>query len=138
MKDDIYKFIIDVLPALHDERNYMTLEQLCGLYNSERFVYRVIPSFVSDEMGISSAKYIEMLLRETNICKTYSYNRCIICLTTGEYREHLTDDEQSLCNCIMEDEAYESGDLIVATDSSLGKQSILRLVYFKSDTSLVQ
>ena len=78
MKADIYKFIIDVLPALHDERNYMTLEQLCGLYNSEQFVYRVIPSFVSDEMGISSAKYIELLLRETNICKTSSYNRCII------------------------------------------------------------
>ena len=56
----ISDFIVHTIPALNNAGNYMSIEQLCGLFYSELFCSEEITSFASD--GESGTKYLYNLL----------------------------------------------------------------------------
>lgn len=136
----ISDFIIGVLPSLKDKQNNLTINRLCGLFHSTLFAMLELPSFVRDDMNMSGASYLETLIRRYHVIRNddETFRRVVIHLTTGNYHESLTSDEQSLCDSIMEDGPFESRDIILSTDPSLGKQVLLRLALFNSENPLVQ
>jgi hypothetical protein len=128
----ISKFIAQAIPALNDERNNMTINQLCELFQSDLFSPETITSYADE--NTNGAKYFCELLEMEDI-NTRLY-RMLVVLTTGEYHKELTEDEQHLCKLLIGD--CKSSDILVATDSSLGRQVRIDYATFNSKYPLVK
>jgi hypothetical protein len=59
----------------------------------------------------------------------------VVVLTTGEWHQELTDDEQRLCKLLIGD--CKSSDILLVTDPSLGKQVRINYATFNSEEPLV-
>jgi len=128
----ISKFIVQAIPALSDERNSMTIVQLCELFQSDLFSPETITSYADE--NTNGAKYFCELLEMEDI--NTRLDRMVIVLTTGEYHKELTEDEQRLCKLIIGD--CKSNDILVATDPSLGRQVRIDYATFNSKYPLVK
>lgn len=132
----ISEFIISVIPSLTDSRNYLTVSQLCGLFDSTMFYKAEYTSYVSPEMNMSSAKYLAELFEKYDLMVD-TYDGLVLQIISPKRHETLTDDEQELCNA-MSKYVKRSGDLILDTDPNLGNQTKIRFAYYNSDKPLVQ
>jgi len=136
----ISRFILETEPAWKDSSSSLSVKRICGLYDSLKCRIKVVPSYVRDDMGISAAKYIENLIRKYPLLERKDFNRVIIHLVTNVPHERLSEDEQALINYIIEggegEQPFESSDLLISSDPSLGKQIILRLAFYYSDKPL--
>jgi len=128
----ISRFIVQAIPALSDKRNNMSLDQLCGLFKSDLFSPETITSY-SDE-NTNGAKYLCELLEMEDI--NTRLDRMVVVLTTGEWHQELTQDEQRLCKLLIGD--CKSSDILVATDPSLGRQVRIDYASFNSKNPLVK
>jgi len=54
----------------------------------------------------------------------------VVVLTTGEWHKELTEDEQRLCKLLIGN--CKSSDILLATDSSLGRQVRIAYATFNS------
>ena len=127
---NISRFIVQAIPALSDERNNMSIGQLCGLFHSDLFSSEVITSFADEKT--SGAKYLCELFEKYGI--EPRLDRIVLVLTTGEYHQELTEDEDYLCRLIVGN--CKSSDILLATDSSLGKQVRINYATFNSKEPL--
>ena len=128
----ISKFIAQAIPALNDERNDITIEQLCGLFKSDLFSPETIISYA--DKNDNGAKYFCELLEMEDI--NTRLDRMLVILTTGDYHKDLTEDEQRLCKLLIGD--CKSSDVLVATDPSLGRQVRIDYATFNSKYPLVK
>ena len=128
----ISRFIVQSIPALSDERNNMSIEQLCGLFQSDLFSPETITSYADE--NTNGAKYLCELLEMEDI--NTRLDRMVVVLTTGEWRQELTEDEQCLCKLLIGD--CKSSDILVATDPSLGRQVRIDYATFNSKEPLVK
>ena len=128
----ISKFIVQAIPALNDERNNMTIEQLCGLFQSDLFSPETITSYADE--NTNGAKYLYELLEMEDI--NTRLDRMVVVLTSGEYHKELTEDERHLCKLLIGD--CKSFDILVSTDSSLGRQIRIDYATFNSKEPLVK
>ena len=127
----ISKFIVQAIPALSDERNNMSIEQLCGLFQSELFSPETITSYADENSN--GAKYLCELLEMEDI--DTRLDRMVVVLTTGEWHKELTEDEQRLCKLLIGD--CKSSDILLSTDSSLGRQIRIDYATFTSKYPLI-
>ena len=125
-------FIVHAIPALKDARNYMSVEQLCGLFHSKLFCTEEIMSFASN--GESGAKYLYDWLTSYDMIP--KMDGIVVRLVTGTEHEVLTEDENLLCNLLAEGRKY--GDLILDCDTALGNQVIISYAAYNSNTPLVK
>ena len=88
----ISDFIAQAIPALKDARNYMRVEQLCELFQSELFCTKEIMSYASN--GESGAKYLYDLLTSYDMIPKMA--GIVVRLVTGTKHEVLTEDENLL------------------------------------------
>ena len=79
----ISRFIVQAIPALNDERNNMSIEQLCGLFQSDLFSPETITSYADENSN--GAKYFCELLEMEDI--NSRLDRIVVVLTTGEYHK---------------------------------------------------
>ena len=128
----ISRFIVQAIPALGDERNNMSIEQLCGLFQSDLFSPETITSYADE--NTNGAKYFCELLEMEDI--NTRLDRMVVVLTTGEYHKELTEDEQHLCKLLIGN--CKSSDVLVATDPSLGRQVRIDYASFNSKNPLVK
>ena len=128
----ISKFIVLAIPALNDERNNMSIEQLCGLFQSDLFSPETITSYADE--NTNGAKYFCELLEMEDI--NIRLDRILVVLTTGEWHKELTEDEQSLCKLLIGD--CKSSDILLATDPSLGRQVRIDYATFNSKYPLIK
>ena len=128
----ICKFIIRAIPALSDERNSMRIEQLCGLFLSELFVAKIMTSYADE--NTNGAKYFCELLEMEDIHTRL--DRMVVVLTTGEWHQELTEDEQHLCKLLIGN--CKSFDILVVTDPKLGRQVRIDYATFNSKYPLVK
>jgi hypothetical protein len=128
----ISRFIVQAIPALSDERNNMSIEQLCGLFQSDLFSPETITSYADE--NTNGTKYLCELLEMEDI--NTRLDRMVVVLTTGEWRQELTEDEQCLCKLLIGD--CKSSDILVATDPSLGRQVRIDYATFNSKEPLVK
>ena len=112
----ISRFIVQAIPALNDERSDMTIEQLCGLFQSDLFSPETITSYADEKTN--GARYLCDLLEMEDI--NIRLDRMVVILTTGEYHNELTEDEQRLCKLLIGN--CKSSHVLLATDPSLGRQ----------------
>ena len=112
----ISRFIVLAIPALRDDRNNMSIEQLCGLFQSDLFSPETITSYADE--NTNGAKYFCELLEMEDI--NIRLDRMVVILTTGEYHNELTEDEQRLCKLLIGN--CKSSHVLLATDPSLGRQ----------------
>lgn len=127
----ISKFIVQSIPALNDERNNMSIEQLCGLFQSDLFSPETITSYADE--NTNGTKYFCELLEMEDI--NTRLDRMVVVLTTGEYHKELTEDEQRLYKLLIGN--CKSSDILVATDSSLGRQVRINYATFNSELPLI-
>ena len=129
---NISRFIVQAIPALSDERNTMSIGQLCGLFHADLFSSEVITSFADEKT--SGARYLcdlwEKYDRESRL------DRIVVVLTAGEYHTELTEDEKKLCEILVGD--CKSSDILLATDPSLGRQVRINYASFNSEYPLVK
>ena len=128
----ISRFIVQAISALSDERNNMSLDQLCGLFQSDLFSPETITSYADE--NTNGAKYLCELLEIEDI--NTRLDRMVVVLTTGEYHEELTEEEQRLCKLLMGN--CKSSDILVATNPSLGRQVRIDYATFNSKEPLVK
>lgn len=128
----ISRFIVQAIPALSDERNNMSLDQLCGLFQSDLFSPETITSYADE--NTNGAKYLCELLEMEDI--NTRLDRMVVVLTTGEWHQELTEDEQRLCKLLIGN--CKSSDIFLATDSSLGRQVRIDYATFNSKEPLVK
>ena len=128
----ISKFIVQAIPALKDERNNMSIEQLCGLFLSDLFSPETFMSYADE--NTNGAKYLCELLEMEDI--NTRLDGMVVVLTTGEYHKELTEDEQRLCKLLIGN--CKSSNILVATDSSLGRQIRIDYATFNSKYPLVK
>ena len=128
----ISKFIVQAIPALNDERNKMSIEQLCKLFQSELFSPETITSYADE--NTNGAKYFCELLEMEDI--NTRLDRMVVVLTTGEYHKELTEDEQHLCKLLIGN--CKSSDILLATAPSLGRQVRIDYATFNSKYPLVK
>ena len=128
---NISRFIVHAIPALSDERNSISIKQLCGLFHADLFSSEVITSFTDEKTG--GAKYLCDLLEEYD--RESRLDRIVVVLTTGEYHQELSEDEKKLCRLLVGD--CKSSDILLATDPSLGKQVRINYATFNSKYSLI-
>ena len=128
---NISRFIAQAIPALSDERNNMSIEQLCGLFQSDLFSPETITSYADE--NTNGAKYLCELLEMEDI--NTRLDRMVVVLTTGEWHQELTQDEQRLCKLLIGD--CKSSDILVATDPSLGRQVRIDYATFNSEHPLI-
>ena len=128
----ISRFIVQAIPALSDERNNMSLDQLCGLFQSDLFSPETITSYADE--NTNGAKYLCELLELEDI--NTRLDRMVVVLTTGEWHQELNEDEQRLCKLIIGDR--KSSNILVATDLSLGRQVRIDYATFNSEYPLVK
>ena len=127
----IGRFIVQAIPALSDERNNMSLDQLCGLFQSNLFSPETIMSYADE--NTNGAKYLCELLEMEDV--NTRLDRMAVVLTTGEWHQELTDDEQRLCKLLIGD--CKSSHILVATDPSLGRQVRINYATFNSTEPLI-
>ena len=128
----ISKFIVQAIPALNDERNDMSIEQLCELFQFDLFSPETITSYADE--NTNGAKYFCELLEMEDV--NTRLDRIIVVLTTGEYHKEMTEDEQRLCKLLIGD--CKSSDILLATDPSLGRQVRIDYATFNSKEPLVK
>ena len=128
---NISRFIVQAIPALSDERNTISIEQLCGLFYADLFSSEVITSFANE--NTSGARYICDLLEKYD--REPKLDRIVVVLTTGEYHTEMTEDEKNLCEILVGD--CKSSDILLVTDPSLGKQVRINYATFNSEEPLV-
>ena len=128
----ISRFIVQAIPALKDERNNMTIEQLCGLFQSDLFSPETITSYADE--NTNGAKYFCDLLEMEDI--NSRLDRMVVVLTTGEYHKELTEDEQRLCRLLVGN--CKSSSILVATDPSLGRQVRIDCATFNTKYPLIK
>lgn len=75
----ISRFIIQAIPALSDKRNNMSMDQLCGLFQSDLFSPETITSYADE--NTNGAKYLCELLEmeDTNT----RLDRMVVVLTAS-------------------------------------------------------
>jgi hypothetical protein len=127
----ISRFIVQAIPALSDERNNMSMNQLCGLFQSDLFSPETIKSYADE--NTNGAKYLCELLEMEDI--NTRLDKMVVVLTTGEWHQELTEDEQRLCKLLIGD--CKSCDILVATDPSLGRQARINYATFNSKEPLI-
>ena len=128
----ISKFIVLAIPALSDDRDNMTIGQLCELFQSDLFSPETITSYADE--NTNGVKYLCELLEMEDI--NTRLDRMVVVLTTGEYHKELTEDEQNLCKLLIGN--CKSSDILVATDPSLGRQVRIDYTTFNSKEPLVK
>lgn len=128
----ISDFIVQAIRALKDARNFMRVEQLCELFQSELFCTEEIMSCASN--GESGAKYLYELFTSYDMIP--KMDGIVVRLVTGTEREVLTEDENLLCNLLAEGRIY--GDLILDCDPALGNQVVISYAAYNSNTPLVK
>ena len=128
----ISKFIVQAIPALSDERNNMSIEQLCELFQSDLFSPETITSYADD--NTNGTKYFCELFDMEDI--DTRLDRIVVVLTTGEYHKELTEDEQTLCKFLVGN--CKSFDILVATDPKLGRQVRIDYATFNSEDPLIR
>ena len=121
---NISRFIVQAIPALNDDRNNMSIKQLCGLFHADLFSSEVITSFADE--NTSGAKYLCDLLGKYD--REPKLDRIVVVLTTGEYHKEMTEDEKKLCKLLVGD--CKSSDILFATDPSLGRQARINYATF--------
>ena len=127
----ISRFIVQAIPALSDERNNMSLDQLCGLFQSDLFSPETITSYADENSN--GAKYLCELLELEDI--NTRLDRMVVVLTTGEWHHELTEDEQRLCKLLIGN--CKSSNILLATDPSLGGQVRINYATFNSEHPLI-
>ncbi|MBR6035643.1 MAG: hypothetical protein IKP41_01615 [Bacteroidaceae bacterium] len=127
---NISRFIVQAIPALKDERSNMSIEQLCGLFYSDLFSSEVFTSYADEKT--SGARYLCELFEKYGI--EPRLDRIVVVLTTGEYHQELTEDEDYLCRLLVGD--CKSSDILLATDPSLGRQVRINYATFNSEKTL--
>jgi hypothetical protein len=127
----ISRFIVQAIPALSDERNNMSLDQLCGLFQSDLFSPETITSYADE--NTNGVKYLCELLEIEDI--NTRLDRMVVVLTTGEWHQELTQDEQRLCKLLIGD--CKSSNILLATDPSLGRQARINYATFNSEHPLI-
>ncbi|MBP5799403.1 MAG: hypothetical protein J6W43_05795 [Prevotella sp.] len=123
---NISRFIVQAIPALNDDRNNMSIKQLCGLFHSDLFSSEVFSSYADEKT--SGAKYLCELFDKYGV--EPRLDRMVMVLTTGEYHPELTEDEKDLCKILIGD--CKSSHILLATDTSLGKQARINFATFNS------
>ncbi len=129
---NISRFIVQAIPALHDERNNMNIEQLCELFHSNLFSSETISSYADEKTN--GAKYLSDLLEIEDIQPRL--NRIVIVLTIGERHQELTEDELNLCKLLIGD--CKSSDILLVTDPSLGRQVRIDYATYNLDYPLAK
>ena len=128
----ISRFIVQAIPALSDERNNMSMNQLCGLFQSDLFNPETITSYADE--NTNGAKYLCELLEMEDI--DTRLDRMVVILATGEYHKEQTEDEQRLCKLLIGN--CKSSYILLATDPSLGRQVRIDYASFNSKYPLVK
>ena len=132
----ISDFIVKAIPAINDKTNdnYIDVEQLCYLFQSDIFFSEEITSYADE--GTSGAKYLLYLILIYDMLP--HFDRMVYIITTGEPFEKMkdealaldTEDYLALENVPMGN--CKSGDVIFATDPSLGHQVRINYATFNS------
>lgn len=138
----ISDFIVKAIPAINDKTNdnYINVEQLCYLFQSDVFFSEEITSYADE--GTSGAKYLLYLILIYDMLP--HLDRMIYILTTGEPFEKMkdetvalsTEDYLALEKVLMG--SCKSGDVIFATDPSLGHQVRINFATYNSRYPLVR
>ena len=118
---NISRFIVQAIPALKDERNNMSVRQLCGLFHSDLFSSEVFTSFADEKTN--GARYLCELFEKYGV--EPRLDRIVVVLSTGEFHPELTEDEKNLCKILIGN--CKSSKIFLATDPSLGRQ--IRICY---------
>ena len=131
---DISDFIVKAIPAINDKANdnYLKTEDLCNLFQSELFYSEELTSFADE--GTNGAKYLHDLILKYKMLP--HFDRMIYILTTSEPIETMTEDDLALQNVLMDN--CKSGDIIFATDPSLGRQIRINYATFNTRYPLVR
>ena len=128
----ISDFIVQTIPALKSTRNYIHVEQICELFQSELFCTEEIMSYASN--GESGAKYLYELFTSYDMIP--KMDGIVVRLVTGTEREVLTEDENLLCNLLAEGRKY--GNLILDYDPALGNHVVISYAAYNSNNPLVK
>jgi hypothetical protein len=129
---NISRFIVQAIPALKDERNNMSVRQLCGLFHSDMFSSEVFTSYADEKTN--GVRYLCELFERYGI--EPRLDRIVVVLTTGEDHQEMTEDEKKLCEILIGD--CKSSDILLATDPSLGRQVRINYATYNSKDSLVK
>lgn len=129
---NISRFIVYAIPALSDVRNNMNIDYLCGLFHSDLFSSESMTSY-ADEKTNGILYFIDLF---ENYDVKPKLDRIVVVLTTGEYHQKLTEDEDYLCRLLIGD--CKSSDILLATDPSLGRQVRINYAAFNSKDPLVK
>ena len=124
----ISDFIVKAIPAINDKanENYIDVEQLCYLFQSDIFFSEEITSYADE--GTCGAKYLLYLILIYKMLP--HFDRMVYILTTGERLETMTEDLSALENVLVG--SCKSADVIYATDPLLGKQVRINYATFNS------
>ena len=128
---NISRFIAQAIPALSDERNMMSIKQLCGLFHSDLFSSETFTSYADEKT--SGARYFYELFDKYGI--EPRLDRIVVVLTTGEYHKEMTEDEKKLCRLLVGD--CKSSNILLATDPFWGRQVRINYATFNSEKPLV-
>ncbi len=128
----ISRFIVQAILALNDERNNMSIEQLCGLFQSDLISPETITSYADENSN--GAKYLCELLEMEDL--NTKLDRMVVVLTTGEWHKELTEDEQRLCKLLIGN--CKSSNILLVTDPSLGRQVRIDYATFNSEYPLIR
>ena len=129
---NISRFIVQSIPALKDERNNMSVRQLCGLFHSDLFGSEVFTSYADEKTN--GVRYLCELFEKYGV--EPRLDRIVVVLTTGEDHQEMTEDEKKLCEILIGD--CKSSDILLATDPSLGRQVRINYATYNSKDSLVK
>lgn len=129
---NISRFIVQAIPAFSDDRNTMSIGQLCGLFHADLFSSEVFTSYADEKT--SGARYLCDLLEKYD--RESRLDRIVVVLTTGEWHQELTEDEKNLCEILVGN--CKSSDILFATDPSLGRQVHINYATFNSQYPLVK
>ena len=123
---NISRFIVHAIPALSDERNNMTIVQLCGLFHSDLLSSELFTSYADEKTN--GARYLRNLFERYGVDQRL--DKIVVVLTTGEYHQELTEDEKKLCKLLVGD--CKSSYILLATDPSLGRQARINYATYNS------
>jgi hypothetical protein len=128
---NIAGFIVQAIPALGDERNDMSIEILCDLFQSDQFCTETVTSYADEHSN--GAKYLCELLEMEDLHTRL--DKILAVLATGERHQEMTEDEKVLRKLLVGDCKYS--DVLLVTDSSLGRQVRITYATFNSKYPLI-
>ena len=140
----ISDFIINAIPALSREDNYVTIKQLCRLFRSDLIAYTTLESFADEETD--SATYLKELIEKYEMLPIT--DNAIIYIARGyEYDSkeengitNLRDEESELVETISEKiddhKTYGIVDVIIDVVPKLGHQTMITFVGYNSDNPI--